>query len=106
VGAPGRDRSARPDGEAQAGAGYSQKKLTGLIGWHKGEADAKKLEEAGFDDLRGDAPTLCPAAEQALHCWNFCGGWSPALWPAYAAFHDVDDWHLLVELMQVIRKHV
>ena len=50
-------------------------------------------------------PVLVPQARRAAHCWQFCGGWRPELWPGYAALHEVDDWHLLMELMKVIRDH-
>lgn len=39
-----------------------------------------------------------------MHCWNFCGGWQPATWPIYDALHDVEDWHLLIDLMLTIRE--
>jgi len=53
--------------------------------------------------MRGPPPLLCVAAEQARHCWAFCGGWAPERWAVYAAFFEVEDWHLLIELMQEIR---
>jgi len=34
------------------------------------------------------------------------GGWSPERWASFGALHDVPDWALLIELMQVIRTHV
>jgi hypothetical protein len=54
----------------------------------------------------GEAPLLCPQAEQARHCWQFCGGWQPHMWPVYAALYPVPDWHLLIDLMQTIRRSV
>lgn len=55
-------------------------------------------------DLRAPQPQLCAEAEQARHCWHFCGGWAPERWPVYEALYPVADWHLLINLMQVIRK--
>ena len=54
---------------------------------------------------------LGPAAEQghlerqAIHCWNWCGGWFPERWPVYVALHpEVADWASLPELMLAIRE--
>jgi len=52
------------------------------------------------------APQLCADAEQARHAWQFCGGWRPLLWPTYGALHQVEDWHLLIDLMAEIKNHV
>lgn len=52
------------------------------------------------------APDLEPDALAASHCWQWCAGWAPHLWPAYAALHAVDDWALLIDLQQVIRDHL
>jgi hypothetical protein len=51
-------------------------------------------------------PQLCDASERALHCWDFCAGWHPELWPVYAALYDVPDWHATIDLMREIRRHV
>lgn len=51
-------------------------------------------------------PRLEPAALAALLCWHWCGGWNPALWPAYAALHDVEDWTMTIDLMAHIRREV
>jgi hypothetical protein len=64
------------------------------------------LAEAGFGELLGAAPEQCEWAERASHCWAWCGGWQPQSWPLYAALYPVPDWHLLTDLMQVIRKNV
>jgi hypothetical protein len=53
-----------------------------------------------------ESPPLSDLAERALHCWGFCAGWAPALWPIYAALYPVDDWHDLIDLMQIIRANV
>lgn len=53
----------------------------------------------------GDAPPLGADALAASHCWRWCGGWHPEKWPIYAALHDVDDWAMLIDLMQVIKEH-
>lgn len=58
------------------------------------------------DDVLGPAPELSIAAEQAVHCWNFCEGWAPERWPVYAALHDVADWQQLAELMLAMRNHM
>jgi hypothetical protein len=63
------------------------------------------MEDQGFGDLRGPPPLLSPEAEQARHCWHFCGGWRPDLWTTYGALFDVTDWHQLIELMQELRAH-
>lgn len=52
-------------------------------------------------------PFLGPAEQQAAHCWRFCGNaWAPERWPIYHALHQVDDWPLLIELMQEIQANV
>jgi hypothetical protein len=43
-------------------------------------------------------------ARQAIHCWNFCGGWAPERWPVYHALHPAPNWHALIDAMQVIRE--
>lgn len=52
------------------------------------------------------APDLLPDAEQALHCWAWCGGWAPERWPLYEAFHPVDDWSVMAELLEHTRAEV
>lgn len=42
-------------------------------------------------------------ADQARHCWTWCGGWAPERWPLYETFYPVADWLQLVELMEHIR---
>jgi hypothetical protein len=54
----------------------------------------------------GQAPPLCEESNRAMHAWNWCGGWRPDLWPMYATLHPVPDWHLLQDLMEVIRSRV
>ncbi len=65
---------------------------------------------AGFgakaEDLLDPLPPLSGQAQLAIDCWVWCDGWAPERWPAFDAFHAVDDWHALVELMLVIRKQV
>jgi len=56
--------------------------------------------------MQAPPPVLCEMAEQARHCWAFCGGWEPQRWTVYGALFDVTDWHLLIELMQEIRANV
>ena len=48
---------------------------------------------------------MCASAMQASHCWRFCGGWFPERLLIYGALYPVDDWHLLIELLQTIRDH-
>jgi hypothetical protein len=64
------------------------------------------LEAAGFGGLAAEPPVLDALAEQARHCWHFCGGWAPQSWLVYGALFEVADWHLLIELMQEIRSNV
>lgn len=59
---------------------------------------------SGIADV--DAPPLCALGQAALHCWAFCGGWNPALWPVYGALYPVTDWHQLVDTMTAIRRVV
>lgn len=55
-------------------------------------------------DLLGPAPVQSPLERQAVHCWNWCGGWYPERWPAYIALHpEAADWAALSELMVAIR---
>lgn len=65
---------------------------------------------AGFgakaEDLLDPLPPLSGQAQLAIDCWVFCEGWMPERWLAFEAFHDVDDWDALVQLMRVIRKQV
>ena len=63
------------------------------------------MEAQGFGNLLGAPPVLCEWAEQARHCWEFCAGWAPERWQVYGALFDVKDWHLLIELMQEIRRN-
>jgi hypothetical protein len=51
-------------------------------------------------------PDLLPAAVMALHCWAFCGGWAPERWPHYEAFHPVEDWSVMAELLEHIRQTI
>ena len=55
------------------------------------------------DDLLEPLPPLSPSASLAVACWQFCDGWVPERWPAFAAFHRVPDWAALIELMQAMR---
>ena len=64
------------------------------------------MEEAGFGDMREPPPVQCELAAQATHCWGFCVGWAPERWVVYGAMHEVADWHLLVDAMQVIKQNV
>jgi len=48
-------------------------------------------------------PQLSDLAWRAGHCWRFCGGWNPLLWPTYQALYPVDDWHALIDRMLAIR---
>lgn len=43
-------------------------------------------------------------AAAAAHCWRWCDGWNPQHWLAYDQFHAVDDWQMVIELMQLIRE--
>ena len=55
-------------------------------------------------DLFGPAPAQSDEERQALHCWNWCGGWYPERWPVYLALHPgVADWSVLPDLMLAIR---
>lgn len=38
-----------------------------------------------------------------MHCWHFCGGWRPDLWPLYGTLYSVPDWHQLIDAMSAIR---
>jgi hypothetical protein len=91
---------------AQRLAEYSRKKLKARIEWEKSRGDAQKLAESGLGNLIGKAPELDPLATAARHCWLFCGGWAPERWCVYGALHPVPDWHLLIEAMEEIRRHV
>lgn len=51
-------------------------------------------------------PPLTPDALLASHCWTWSGGWAPERWVSFGAMHEVPDWALLIELMQVIRNQV
>lgn len=42
----------------------------------------------------------------AMHCWGWCRGWQPQLWLHYSALHEVDDWSLLIELLEVLKNNV
>ena len=71
-------------------------------------ADLGGLDSHGLnaDAFYGPPPEVSLLGQQAMHCWDFCEGWTPERWPVYAALHRVDDWAGLVELMQAIRdKH-
>lgn len=48
-------------------------------------------------------PELLPMSVAAAHCWRFSAGWFPERWPAYDALHHVEDWQMLIELMQILR---
>ena len=54
--------------------------------------------------MLGPLPELSATAEQAVRCWNWCGGWFPERWPVFAALHEVSDWSALAELMLAIRQ--
>lgn len=54
-----------------------------------------------FED--DDPPPYSLEAAQALHCWQWCGGWSPERWPLYATLHHVDDWDRLPLYLAAIR---
>jgi hypothetical protein len=91
------------DHRAPGGRGYSRKKLTARIEWERGQSEASDSWIAG---LAGDAPELCADAMRARHCWQFCEGWNPDRFPVYAALYPVADWHLLIDLMQTIRRNL
>lgn len=48
---------------------------------------------------------MCAAGAQAAHCWRFCGGWVPDRLLLYAALYPVDNWYLLIHLLETIRDH-
>lgn len=98
---------AAPRRARHAGRGH-RKKLTARIDWLKSQDGARKLSEGGFGRLvapAADVPALDPLAEQAMHCWRFCGGWAPERWPVYHTFYPVADWHALIDAMQEIQRH-
>jgi hypothetical protein len=61
------------------------------------------LAEQGLGDLAAPAPRLLPDAAEALHCWQWCGGWAPERLPLYAALNAVPSWALLLELLEHLR---
>ena len=63
----------------------------------------RRLQEQGLGALAAPPPPLAREAQQALACWDWCGGWQPQLLPAFAALHGVDDIYTLTELLLVIR---
>lgn len=63
----------------------------------------RALQQAGLAGLVEPPPPISPAAEIALECWGFCGGWQPERWPVFEALHPVPDWHHHIELQRVIR---
>jgi hypothetical protein len=76
------------------------------LGWQKSQAEAQKSGQEWMVAAVGDAPALCAESARAIHCWNWCAGWRPQVWPMYATLHPVPDWHLLQDLMEVIRSRV
>lgn len=65
--------------------------------------EAAKLGLGGIF-VEPEAPL--PAVERALHCWNFCDGWNPAVLPLYDATHGIDDWELMLELLAELRNGI
>jgi hypothetical protein len=63
----------------------------------------RQLQALGFGGMAAALTPLSPAAEMALDCWGFCGGWKPPTWAVYEALHPVPDWHHHIELLRVIR---
>jgi hypothetical protein len=49
-------------------------------------------------------PALTPGNALVLDVWAWCGGWNPALIPAAAAWHDIEDLDMLVELLLTLRE--
>ena len=74
------------------------------IEWQRAQADAQKLDAAGFGGLVAEPEELSPWGQAARHCWQFCEGWAPERWAIYDALYPVSDWHLLIDLMQDIKK--
>lgn len=77
--------------------------------WTRARAEAEKQQsdpEYGSLalDLLGPAPLLGRLDDAARHCWNFCGGWAPERWAVYDALHLVADWHLLIDVMSVLKE--
>jgi len=54
--------------------------------------------------LINEVPELCELSSKALHCFNWCGGFNPALWPLYDTFYHVDDWQVLQSTMQELAR--
>lgn len=82
---------------------HRRKKLTELLEWERSRSSADKLQAAGFGEILPTQPNLCPLAEQARHCWVWCGGWMPERWPLYEAIHPVANWPQVIEMMEHIR---
>lgn len=63
------------------------------------------MQAAGLGLLARQAPVarIGPAEEEALHCWRFCAGYEPSVWPLYVSLHEVPDPMALMELQAVIR---
>lgn len=64
----------------------------------------RALQVSGLGRLVQTPAPLGEWAAQALACWYWCKGWEPERWASYAAFHDVPDWHALIDLMKALRE--
>lgn len=53
-----------------------------------------------IDDTPPESDTK---ALQAIHCWNFCGGWNPERLPIYDAIYGIEDWEQMADLLIAIR---
>lgn len=56
----------------------------------------------GLAGIEAPPPELDAVAAQAAHAWAFCNGWNPQHLLLYAALYPVDDWHTLIELLQLL----
>lgn len=54
--------------------------------------------------LISEPPELCELSGKALHCYGWCGGFKPAMWPLYDTLYDVSDWPLLEVVMQELTR--
>ena len=68
-------------------------------------SDPEQYGLAAAFEVAEPAPLQGVEAE-AAHCWRWCQGWRPDLWPAYAALYPVADWVALAEAGGVIREAV
>lgn len=86
-----------------AAAGRRKKKLSARLRWEHQQAQPRP--PSLFDSLDQALAPAAPSPDEltALAAWRFCAGWAPERLPVFAAWYDLPDPELTLDLMAAIR---